>query len=257
MKKAVVVLTRGYDNINQYNSLIQRNISIAINLRDKINTPIIIFHEGNISSMHQDFISKKTPLLNISFVDVKIQNKAFKDEKSNLVFYPPTNDFKLGYRHMCSFWFVNFFDYVNDFDYILRIDEDCIVNCNIDNIFLQLTRKTIVYGTWVGDDDFVTKGLNRFTLHFINKNKYNLKKYPRLPSGPYTNVIGFNMNNLRQNQIIQQYIQEIKFSNCIYIYRWGDLPLWGEVIHYFLNKNEYAELDEIKYYHGSHRVFIK
>jgi hypothetical protein len=65
MKKAVVVLTRGYDNIDEYNSLIQRNISIAINLRDKINTPIIIFHEGNISSIHQDFISKKTPLLNI------------------------------------------------------------------------------------------------------------------------------------------------------------------------------------------------
>ena len=157
---------------------------------------------------------------------------------------------------MCSFWFVNFFDYVNDYDYILRIDEDCVINFNIDNIFLQLTRKTIVYGKWVGDDDFVTKGLNKFTLQFINKNKYNFKKNSRLPSGPYTNVIGFNMNNLRQNQIVQQYIQQIKFSNCIYIYRWGDLPLWGEVIYYFLNKNEYAELNEIKYYHGSHRVFI-
>ena len=256
MKKAVVILTRGYDNINKYNTLIQRNISIAINLRDKINTPIIIFHEGNINSRDQQFISKKTPLLNILFVDVKIQNKAFKDEKSNIIFYPPTYDFKLGYRHMCSFWFVNFFDYVNDYDYILRIDEDCVINFNIDNIFLQLTRKTIVYGKWVGDDDFVTKGLNKFTLQFINKNKYNFKKNSRLPSGPYTNVIGFNMNNLRQNQIIQQYIQQIKFSNCIYIYRWGDLPLWGEVIYYFLNKDEYAELNQIKYYHGSHSVFI-
>jgi hypothetical protein len=256
MKKAVVILTRGYNDINKYTNLIDRNISIENNLNDKINTPIIIFHEGNINSNHQDFISKKTPLLNILFVDVKIQNKAFKNEKSKLIFYPPTNGFKLGYRHMCSFWFVNFFDYVNDYDYILRIDEDCIINFNIDNIFLKLTQKTIVCGKWTGDSPDVTKGLNLFTLQFINNNKYNFKKHPREPSGPYTNVIGFNMIKLRQNQIVQQYIQQVKFSNCIYIYRWGDLPLWGEVIHYFLDKDEYSETNEIKYYHGSHDTFI-
>ena len=42
MKKAVVILTRGYDNINKYNTLIQRNISIAINLQDKILNEKII-----------------------------------------------------------------------------------------------------------------------------------------------------------------------------------------------------------------------
>ena len=47
-KNAVVVLTRGYNDSRKYQSLIKRNISIALHLKDTQNTDILIFHEGNI-----------------------------------------------------------------------------------------------------------------------------------------------------------------------------------------------------------------
>ena len=37
----------------------------------------------------------------------------------------------------------------------------------------------------------------------------------------------------------------------IYYNRWGDLPLWGEILFYFYNKEDYCLTNEIKYYHGS------
>ena len=42
----------------------------------------------------------------------------------------------------------------------------------------------------------------------------------------------------------------------IYIYRWGDLPLWGEVLFYMYNKSKYLETTEIKYYHESYDTFV-
>jgi len=40
-------------------------------------------------------------------------------------------------------------------------------------------------------------------------------------------------------------------SNNIYIYRWGDLPLWGEVLEYFYKKHDYLIYNKINYFHGS------
>jgi hypothetical protein len=58
MSKCIAVLTRGYNNMNQYEDLINRNIHISDNLVDK-SIDILIFHEGNISKEHQIFIDLK------------------------------------------------------------------------------------------------------------------------------------------------------------------------------------------------------
>ena len=42
----------------------------------------------------------------------------------------------------------------------------------------------------------------------------------------------------------------------IYIYRWGDLPLWGEVISYFYDKSDYLIYNKINYYHGSLNTYV-
>lgn len=254
MKKAVVVLTRGYNDINLYNDLINRNKSIELNLIDN-TIDIIIFHEGNITLEHQLYIIDKTPKLKIIFIDVKIKNKAFLEDKKCLKIYSPTKNFKLGYRHMCSFWFVDFWDYVEEYNMILRIDEDCVIQFNITDAFNLLNDKLVCFGDWVGDDDFVTKHLNNFTIHFLNYNNIiNYSKKP--PSGPYTNVIGFNVKKLKENVTLQKYVEQVKYSNYIYIYRWGDLPLWGEVLYYLYDKNDYIKSNLIKYYHKSHNKYV-
>lgn len=249
MKKCIAVLTRGYSNIREYNTLIQRNVSIAQNLIDK-SIDVVIFHEGNITDIHQGYIKKATPRLNLIFIC--ISDKAFKDEKKQVVFHESTKGFSLNYRHMCSFWFVDYWEYVNEYDLLIRIDEDCKIDFSIDNIFKLLEIKSVVFGKWETDEDKVTFGLNEFTMRFLREEKMYNKIKMRKPSGPYTNVFGLNLSELRKNSLLQKYIDRIKESNFIYTHRWGDLPLWGEVLTYMCDPNNYIYLRNLNYYHGSH-----
>jgi hypothetical protein len=240
---AVVILTRGYRELFKYNDLIKRNVSISKNLINK-NIDIVIFHEGNITKNQQIYISKFTPELKIIFKNVVFLNK-------NIVFDKDTIRFNIGYRHMCFFWFVDFWNYVENYEYILRIDEDCVINFNIDTIFQKMGNKVAVYGKWEKDADYVTKKMNKFTLDFLQNSKL-----PRKPSGPYTNVIGFNLTLLRKNELLKKYIDKVKESDNIYVYRWGDLSLWGEVLSYLYHPSQHSNTTNIKYYHGSHNTSI-
>lgn len=266
-KNAVVVLTRGYNDFRKYKFLIKRNISIAINLKDKKNTDILIFHEGNIILEHQNLIKRNTPLLNIIFINVKEKGDAFSNEKSKIPIYKPTQVYEIGYRHMCSFWFVDFWNYVEEYDKIIRVDEDCIIQFDIMETFELLNDKVACYGTWVKDDEYVVCGLRNFTLEFLKNNSIEIKNsitpeyidtyvgnWNSNISGPYTNVVCLNLKLLRENEILKKYISKIKSSNCIYIYRWGDLPLWGEVLNYLYDSSEHLKTKKIKYTHDSNGI---
>jgi hypothetical protein len=254
-KKAIVVLTRGYTDLRQYNTLIKRNLSIATNIESYKDIDVVIFHEGNILDEHQEYIIKFTPQMNLKFICIK--EHAFKGEKSEIPTFGPTKSFGINYRHMCSFWFVDFWNYTQMYDSILRIDEDCIIDFNIPEIFSVLNYKTAVYGTWTKDQDFVTHGLNKFTQQFIKENlNIDGPVIPHNPSGPYTNVLGLNLSRLRENKLVQKYIEKVKYHDYIYIFRWGDLPLWGEVLYYFCNPSNYFKYSKIKYFHGSHNSHV-
>jgi hypothetical protein len=151
---------------------------------------------------------------------------------------------------MCHFWFIDFLKYLDAYNLVLRIDDDCLIRSNIDNIFDELKNNVCVYGEWSADNDNVTKGLNNFSLENIKTDKG-----PKSPSGPYTNLVGFNLDKIRANNELKEYIEKVDNSNNIYIYRWGDLPLWGEALYYLFDKDDYKRLP-IKYYHGSHNNFI-
>ena len=87
-----------------------------------------------------------------------------------------------------------------------------------------------------------------------NISNYKFKNYDRkTPDGPYTNLIGLSLKEIRKNNIFHKYIQEIDSSNMIYKRRWGDLPLWGEAIHYIFGYEIYINDKNIKYYHESHK----
>ena len=111
-KIAIAVLTKGYDDIRQYQMLIDRNNSIfdKIVSHSKYQFDMLIFHEGNITTEHQEYIASqsKLPLL---FKNVKEHGNcsAFDDtrNKLNMELCPPTglsSWFSLGYKHMCHFW---------------------------------------------------------------------------------------------------------------------------------------------------------
>ena len=94
---------------------------------------------------------------------------------------------------MCSFWFIDFWNFVEEYDYLLRIDEDCFINFNIDDLFKLMNTYYFVYGHYEDDKKYVTVGLNDFTLNFLkNENKDKIYE-SRNASGPYTNVFLLNI----------------------------------------------------------------
>jgi len=253
LKKCIVVLTRGYNEPLYYFSLIKRNISIQKNLTTK-DIPLIIFNEGNISLQHQLYIKSFTPELQINFINV-VGDFAFRKSKESCQFDPPGSSWGIGYRHMCSFWFVDFWNFVKDYDLLLRVDEDCIVNFDIDIVFNKMINKTFISGMTQDDHPLVTIGINQFTLQFL-KDKYNMDKLPKKPAGPYTNVFGINLSRAKDNDMLKKYINEVDVYNRIYTHRWGDLPLWGEAIDYFFKTGELIIDTDIKYFHGSHNIAV-
>ena len=249
--KAIVLLTRGYQDYTHYGMLIRRNKHIEYHLQDK-NIDILIFHEGNI--YHQEDIMRETPSLRIQFIDIKKDGLAFEKDMEKIPVDKDTAMFGYSYRHMCSFWFVDFWHFVKGYDEIIRIDEDCYILFDPTKVFEQLNTHVMVCGFYGVDEPFVTKGLNDHTEAFMKKR--GLPFEPKSPGGPYTNLCGFSLKKIQKYPIIGEYIHSVQESNRIYSHRWGDLPLWGEVIHYLLGPTSLKVDKSIVYYHGSHDIWV-
>ena len=252
-KNAVIILTRGYDTIEKYSDLIKRNKLIEYINERKLD--YLIFHEGNIPIEHQEYIQNETKNLKLIFINVRDEFKyEFKDNYNKIEDKPW---FSLGFRNMCNFWFVSFWKYVEKYEKIIRIDEDCFINFDFRIIFDYLDNKKIVYGKWQEEQYFVTAMLRVFTNNFMKNNNITIDMTKRHPGGPYTNLIGLNLIELRKEKLLNIYIEAIKESDNIYIHRWGDLPLWGEVLNYMMNEEKDALISkDIKYIHGSHNYRV-
>ena len=90
-------------------------------------------------------------------------------------------------------------------------------------------------------------------MYFIKE--YNIAR-GRKPSGPYTNVYAINLNSVRSNVMLSEYITMVDKSDNIYKYRWGDLSLWGEVIYYIFGMESVLVDTNIKYFHESHDMKV-
>lgn len=252
MKSCIAFLTRGYENKEKYSMLIIRNKCIEKRLEDK-SIHLLFFHEGNITEEHQEYIKSFTPSLQMIFINIQKDNLAWRKEKEEVHKEKSVNfNNNVNYKHMCSFWFIDFWNFVKEYDYLMRIDEDCFVEFSIDSAFTSMiNRKSVIeYGMWIGDHYKFCKDMEVETKKSLGKHS------PMFPSGPYTNIILFNLNSLLNNTLLHKYIKDIDNSNGIYIYRWGDLPLWGEVIKVIYQDKLCYLSREIKYYHDSHKMKV-
>lgn len=267
-KNAIVVLSRGYDEIYGYNSLIKRNIHIFNNIVSKVDEEfdIIIYHEGNISENHQLHISSVTPQLPLKFINVKTSElkNAFDDRKNlvNMDLCPPTPQskaFPLGYKHMCHFWSIDFIGYLKDYEYIIRIDEDCFVSEFNSNLLKEMKSNDVHFVSpyFQGqDDDYVIVGMEKLWKEFIFENNLiPLKDFGQITC-PYTNFMVVNVKYLNDNEIINKMLKKIDESHGIYSNRWGDLPIWGMILSTLVDEKHYSETKKISYFHGSHNKMI-
>lgn len=263
-KNAIVVLTRGYNMLQGYDYLIKRNINIyeKIITKSKQNFDILIFHEGNITIEHQKYISSKTPELSLIFSDIReTGNKSAFDNTKNIInqdLCPPTPQsklFPLGYKHMCHFWSIDFLRYLENYKYVIRIDEDCIVTDFDVNVLNEMKEKNIYFTSphFQGQDEwFVIVGMKKLWENFITKNKIIPKKTFEKITCPYTNFMIFDIEFIKNNKTINDFLKEIDECHGIYSNRWGDLPIWGMIITTLFEEKTYWENKSIKYYHGSH-----
>jgi hypothetical protein len=266
-KIAITVLTRGYQNLSQYNSLIKRNILIYENVINKshFDFDMIIFHEGNIPESHQLYISENSKQTLI-FRNIKEHGnkKAFDDNKNiiNNDLCPPnflSSNFSLGYKHMCHFWSIDFLEYLKDYKFIIRIDEDCFINKFDINILNEMNEKEIhfISPKFQGQDDSrVIVGLEKVLNEFlIETNILPYKTFSDIKC-PYTNFMIVNIEFLRNNNVIGEILKKIDLSHGIYSNRWGDLPIWGMILSTLVDEKHYGECNTISYYHDSHNTQI-
>ena len=267
-KIAIVVLSRGYNTIEKYTDLIERNVSIYDLFYNKINQKfdVIVFHEGNINMEHQLYISKFTPKLNIIFKNIKKTppKVAFDDSKNkiNYSICPPTplsNSFPLGYKHMCHFWAIDFLQYLKEYKYIVRIDEDCVIKKFDNNVFQKMMDNNIKYISpffQEQDKKDVIVGLETILKDFTLKNNITPKiKFEDIKC-PYTNFMIFDVEYFINENVINNFLKCVDDSHGIYSNRWGDLPIWGVILSTFLNPSSYLEDKSISYYHKSHNKLI-
>lgn len=252
-KNAIVVLTKGYITNEKYNMLINRNNLIYdkfYSLVDPNNYDVIIFHEGNITKEQQEYIQSKTPKVPLIFTYVKFYKKEVNNpicKNTNL-----SNRFPNGYKNMCYFWSISFLNYLEDYNYIIRIDEDCFLDKIDPNIINNYIKSDIMFSSaYYDNNEFsdVIIGMDNLFNNYMKNN--NLKPKNKL-SMPYTNFMILNINFFKNNKDVTNILNEIDLSDCIFSNRWGDLPIWGYILSYLIDKKYYILDTGISYTHESH-----
>jgi hypothetical protein len=262
-KIAIAVLTRGYDNLESYDSLIARNELIYNHIISKSNFEFdsIIFHEGNIPQDHQEHISSKSKIPLI-FKNVKEtgNKQAFDDNKNkvNLELCPPTelsSKFTLGYKHMCHFWAIDLFDYLSEYKHVIRIDEDVLLLDMHPKILEDVIESDVKFCVAnmcdFLDDADVMIGLETLLNKFYEKNSIKPKVAYNKIYAPNTNFMILNLDYFKNHEIAQRFLLDVENSSGIYSNRWGDATIWG-IILYALQDADFYCCNDIQYYHGSH-----
>jgi len=251
-ENAILCLTKGYKGRRGYKKLIKRTLSI-FKQNWAHNYDHIIFHEGNITIDDQQYI-KDNLTSNadyIKFISIahmfqqgKLLTKYARNKLCRRNF--TSNRYSYGYKTMCYFWFVGFLRYCQSYSNILRIDEDCFLEPNQEDPAISVKNAVFASPFTQGmDNSNLIIGMKKLFTSFIGK---SVNKWV----SPYTNVMWINIKWASQ-PIIQKIQKTVVDSNCIFINRWGDLPLWGITLHILGKKIYPLRLD---YYHESHHSII-
>lgn len=280
-KGAIVALVKGGHDKKEYRDVIRRNKSVRKYIWKCCQMDVIIFHEGDLIQEHQAFIQSHTLDMPIIFINISSIFSQFEDV--NLTACPSTKQsrrFNSGYHSMCYFWFVAFRKYMKSYDWLFRFDADCEAKEDYSHIIphrdvyfsssIWLDLRTEKYDMISANnpDGQVVLGMKHFINQFIYS--YNIKisenylkknkifdsnsTYLSTWRAPYTNVMYLNLTWLRSHILLNEFINKISESKCIYSNRWGDSPLWGAAVS--LAGLDYSRLP-VSYYHGSHHLLVK
>jgi FkbM family methyltransferase len=254
---AIVCLTRGYSDVAQYSDLIKRNEAIFahINSRMEVQYPLVIWHEGNISRAHQEYILSSERNADVRFLDISdvfqlpagIDPALYEDQ------------FSTSYRLMCKFNAFDIWQASREFKYILRIDEDCIIQSIADDPFTWAEQNHLDYGFSIYTAEMHKATLA--TLPFFTR-AYLDHRHEASGAGylypnwfPYTNF-GIARTRFFLSGRVHDFLRCAVDQPDFFYRRWGDLPLLGLAVDLFSEPDRISPIPELIYWHGSHNCLI-
>jgi hypothetical protein len=228
---AIVCLTRGYYNLAQYDSLIERNKAIRLHINKDNQYPLIIFHEGNISEEHQDYITHFA-------------------EGQRLIFKDISEVWAGGYEGMCRFQTYDIWNYCKDYDNIMRIDEDCIIQSCGDNPF-DMKGNVYLRSIYFAESHSETNATLPLFIH--NLTGENITSFYN-DKFVYTNV-GIGNVQFWLEPKMNLLIKSIAYSDLQLYNRWGDLPVLGSLLNIYA-QDKVGHIEGLSYKHLSHDNYI-
>ena len=229
MRNAIVCLTRGYQNIEQYEMLIKRNNALYSFFGEKYD--YLIYHEGNINHLHQ------------------MQIRGQSDPK--LIFKNISDVWTGGYEGMCRFMSLDIFIQSKEYDYIMRVDEDCELIELSGDPFESVSENVYLKSLYWGESHSETNATLPQKIESLTGAKredfYNNKF-------PYTNV-GISKVDFFLSEPVFSVLKEIATCKEQRINRWGDLPVHGALLNIFA-KDKVGQIEGIKYNHLSHGFIV-
>lgn len=226
----IACLTRGYNELERYNSLINRNKAIKQFINQDCKIHLIIFHEGNITDEQMNYITSQSEGQILSFIDI-------------------SSVWIGGYEGMCRFYTYNFWNYFDKEDLVLRIDEDCIVTKCDNNPFELIGENYYLRSVyWAESHSETNATLPQYVekLTGIESNVFYNGKFP------YTNV---GLGKVSFFKTIEPLLKNIALNPLQLANRWGDLPVLGSLLNIYAI-GRVGALTGMSYKHYSHNVEI-
>lgn len=265
LRVAIAGLVRGYRNTSDYSLLISRTQALKKFISGEgqaaLGIELILFHEGNISSEHQEYILSQTGM-SLKFINVEsdfILNHGEGVTQDPRVFSTRmSQSFPLGYKMMCRFWFSGFMKYLGDFDWVMRVDEDCeVVDGRLHQIIDHCVSEDVPYycPMWInGDHEDVMVGLDVIVNEFRGAHGM-LPRVGEL-AVPLTCVSLISIKRFASLPRLVEFRDLILKKQGIMINRWGDAPLWGYMLELENLNFTSAKTMPLAYKHGSHYSFV-
>lgn len=227
---AIVCLTRGYQDINKYDTLITRNGLIKTFFGDKY--PVLIFHEGNISKHQQQGISKRSHM-ELKFIDI-------------------SSVWTGGYEGMCRFYAYDIWEQCKDYDYILRIDEDCHLKMVSQDPFENIEDNVYLKSCFFAESHTETNATLPEAIEKLtgaSRERFYNDRFV------YTNV-GLSSVKFWRTGYVAEVLYMLATSPAQRINRWGDLPLLGSLLNIYA-PDQIGTLTGMSYSHLSHDNVIE
>lgn len=257
-KKTGVICYLANRGLINYYDLIKSLFLLKINFLIKFKYDVIIFHESNYNKFYKFFVSK---IFSVKFELIEL-NKYYYENIQNINIDEELKQFGIGYRSMCLFFFCDVFKLLENYKYYCRLDTDSFIIKKIDfDFFNYMNSNDLEYGyiaeiieskiavknidSYLDSIEYVKK-IKHNNLDIFDNGHYNLRCF-------YTNFEILDMSILK-NENIAKFVHDLKKSNNIFNYRWGDAPLRTIMISLFVEKNKIVRFGNINY---RHQIFVQ